>query len=169
MSDNFPRHGFQIGDFDAYAAWEEAQQAKAEAALAKEQRGITWGGHFVRVHREGGWSGSGPVLVIFGAVLTLEELREVEEPETVQRLIELHPRFLFARCYSVVEPEGEPGDTNRWEVWPITLDQFNHASWAGWNPGDESIQPWIIDAWTDMVQKRSYFEDEPLPPGVQAL
>lgn len=169
MSDNHPRTGFQINDLDAYFEWEQRQQAKAEAALAPEQRDITWGGHFVRIWREGGWAGSGPVLVIFGHVLSLEELRAAEEPETVQRLIALHPRFVFANCFSVVEPQGEYGDTNRWEIWPISEVQFNWARMVGWDPSDESIQKWIIDAWTDTVQKRSYFEDEPMPPGVTPL
>lgn len=169
MNTNLPRNAFQIEDLNAYFEWEERQQTRVEAALAKEQRDITWGGHFVRPYREGGWSGAGPVLIIFGSVYTLAEIEEKEEPETVERLRNLHRRFLFAQCFSVVEPDGEPGDTNRWDLWPITAVQFNAARAAGWDPTDSEIQPWIIDAWTDMSQKRSYFTDEPLPPGVTAL
>lgn len=164
-----PRNAFSINDMNAYFEWEERQQARAEAALTDEQRSITWGGHFLRLWREGGWAGSAPVLAIFGEVYTLEQLREYEEPDTVQRLIDKHPRFLFAMCYSVVEPDGEPGDTNRWEVWPISDWQFAQARQCGWDPGNDEIQSWVIDAWTDTTQKRTYFEDEPLPPGVTPL
>ena len=165
-----PRHAFRIDDVVAYFEWEKRQQARALAALTPEQQAITWGDHWIRFWREPGWSGQAPGIVIYGSVQPLEVLREHEEPETVERLIELHPRFVFSNCFSVVEPGGEYGDVNRWEIWPISKEHFDLAARCGWDDGaDVGLTRQSFSAIIELQARRIPFEDEPLPPGVTPL
>lgn len=151
---------FEINDLEAYFDWEAQQQERVKAALTDEQRAISWGDTFFRI-----WQlpMEPEPLIIFGEVYTLERLREKEEETTVNRLIERFPYFCFTKCYSVVEPEGELGDTNRYNMWPIERWQFVTAQQAGWQPRDPSVWSWLYLAGREYLAKRILFEDVPFP------
>lgn len=114
---------------------------RANRSLTPEQRSLTWGSYWVRFH-----AGE---LMIFGYVQTPDEveaaergcygdtLAEEEAAELRWAMKSVHERhgrgYLFGRCYSVVEPDGELGDTHRASAWPITAETFEAARVAGWD------------------------------------
>lgn len=123
------------------------QTDKANSHLAPQQAGITWGSHWIRFD---GMSG----LIIFGYVFTRDELiadersagaGEQELAWTINNIDDNHERgYLFSRCYSIVEPTGELGDTHRSNVWPITEGQFREAQAAHWHAAN---MPGALSGW----------------------
>lgn len=122
-----------------------AHEAAANATLAAAQRMVTYGDYWFRPMQTGPGS---PPLMIFGYVETLPEVTELEgqyydlsndedrlELEaTLAGIRDRHERgYMFGRCYSVVEPEGEWGDTHRANLWPITQAVFESARAKGWD------------------------------------
>ena len=51
--------------------------------------------------------------------------------------------FRFGRAYSVVEPEGELGDTHVCDMVPITEEEFNQSKGLHWIPEEISKLPWF--------------------------
>jgi hypothetical protein len=151
---------FEINDLEAYFAWEADQQERVRAALTVEQRSISWGDTFFRIWQ---MPMEPEPIIIFGRVYTLDELRRTEDEDTIARLVERFPYFCFTMCYSVVEPEGEPGDTNRYNMWPITKWQFAIAEQGRWDPHDPAVWPWLYVAGRDYLAKRKQFTDVPFP------
>lgn len=126
-----------ITDIEAYFAQMRAEEEAANANVHPDQAALTWGDHFVRFYE----MGPEGILAIFGAIYTASDY---ERSEGAQGLAEAEERmargYRFARCYSVIEPEGELGDTHVVTVWPITPEQFAQAKAAGWDPG---ALPWL--------------------------
>ena len=156
---------FGFNSFEEAMEWERKQQEAVEAALAPEQRAINWGDKFMRVWEDpyGGAAdpGEGHFLAIFGDIYTFEALAQIEEPDTMETLKRMETRFLFAECYSVVEPEGEPGSVNRWDMWPISTQEFERAKAAGWDVTDYSVWPWFKVKFREMVTKRGVIPGPP--------
>lgn len=58
---------------------------------------------------------------------------EEEADYTAEALAESRTRgYLFGRCYSIVEPEGEIGSTHVSQVMPISKELFDLARESGW-------------------------------------
>lgn len=123
---------------------------KANAALADEQKAVTWGSYWVRFYDL-------PArILIFGhiptwgefvagershypATMNTEETSEFEY--TVARMRENHDRgYMFGSAYSILEPRGELGDTHRGNLWPISQDLFDHAEDRAWVMDDFDVR-----------------------------
>jgi hypothetical protein len=145
-----------------YARWEETRQTAVQAALADEQKAITWGDKFVRVWREPAILDS-RLLAIFGDIYSWETLERAGDGDELAMLKLQESRFLYAQCFSVIEPKGEPGSVNRWDIWPITDNQFRLAEIAGWNPTHSTVWPWFREKVREMASKRGRIPEP--PPG----
>jgi hypothetical protein len=141
----------QFMEFDSIeqmSDWMADQTNKANAVLTDEQKGVTWGSHWVRFY----FPGPTDLMVIFGYCLTRDEAREsefrdarnnqdrLEAEQTTAGIIANHERgYLFGWAYSIMEPAGEPGDTHRAHVWPIDAETFEAAKAVGWEVFDPDL------------------------------
>lgn len=130
--------------FEAFGSVEEAfarlreQEAEANKRTSPEQAAITYGDHFVRL-----WDtwGSG-VLTIYGYIPTKEQISADEKSlgasdgELAARLTQLDASYAHGRryswCYSVAEPDGEPGFTHVSTMTKISGEEFETAKARGW-------------------------------------
>lgn len=140
----------EFESMDQAFAWMADQTERANAVLTEEQRQITYGDCWIRF-----WTPSlNDIIVIFGKVMTREEVHEsehrgavapfdiAEADATTQRVFEQHERgYLFGWAYSVIEPLGEPGDTHRAHVWPIGTDLFEAVKAVGWDIHHADLHP----------------------------
>jgi len=127
---------------EALFAEMRANEDAANAQVRPEQAALTWGDHFLRLYPMGE-----QVLAIFGRIPSAEEFERSEGSDGLARHTEIMERgYRFAWCHSIIEPEGEPGDTHVVTVWPITEAQFAEAKAVGWDP--ERL-PWIADVGPD--------------------
>lgn len=119
--------------------WMEEQTNAANAALAPEQRALTWGSTWVRFYA--------PYrIVIFGRVHEMDEVLAAERdlgapPGEVEwmrnRMIANHERgYLMGTAWSTIEPRGEDGDTHRANAWPCTAQLINEGREVGWVQSD---------------------------------
>lgn len=136
----------QFDSFEDALAMMERNTEWANAHLHEAQRRVTWGGYWVRFYDVPN------KVLIFGRVFTEAEMEAGErvvhpgeDPDeaaadadaTIARVRSAHERgYLFGMCYSVLEPDGEPGDTHRANLWPITQGLFDAARVAGWRLDD---------------------------------
>ena len=152
----------QFESFDSVEDMFAAMQANEEAAnatLAPEQQALTWGSHFVNFI-------PAQEIVVFGYCFTKEEAfqseydasppeeREAGWPqETVNHLASSLARgYLFGRCYSVIEPEGELGSTHKSQAWPIAPGLFQLAQRVGWRI--DRLDPLALAALDNAYQAR---------------
>lgn len=110
-------------------AFMQAQEAEANEHLRPEQAEIRddWAHDrwWVRPYPEAG-------CLIFGEAWSRERV-EAREPEAASHLREMRERgYLFGMAYSVLEPDGEPGDTHVANLMPISEQAFNEAKTHGW-------------------------------------
>jgi hypothetical protein len=143
---------FDVREFDNIEdAFDEMRRATdaANAVLHDKQRAVTWGDCWVRF-----WDPSDGI-VIFGRVLTEDELRESElrglnpnstDPDermeyeatvdSLTRMKESHEDggYLFSWCSSRIEP-GEYGSTHRANLWPCSRMLYDAAQEVGWQIG----------------------------------
>ena len=140
--------------FDSFGDAVDFMRKATDAAnetLAVEQRAVTWGSYWIRFVPE-------DQLMVFGHVYTKHELLEGEYKagsdlpelrETLQAMVANHDRgYMFGPAYSVIEPEGELGDTHRANLWPITRSQFLEAQSVGWVPGRvPGLYTWLSAAY----------------------
>lgn len=132
-----------VQGFNSFEEMQEFMRKQTEGAnerLAEEQKTITWGSHWVRF-----LDLDGSLLLICGYVDTLEEYLQKErdagaDEEEVEyakaTLPENHARgYMSGTAYSVIEPEGELGDTHRYNAWPISKELFEKVREAGWQLG----------------------------------
>lgn len=122
--------------FEEMIEFMDEQTKIANAGLAEDQKSLTWGSHFANFVPEDN-------LVVFGYVFTEDEnvksetecgASTEEAQATLASVRDNHERgYLFGRCYSIVEPRGELGDTHRASAWPIPASLFSAAKEAGWN------------------------------------
>lgn len=113
----------------------------AKARMTPEQEAITYGDYWMRV-----WEG----IPIFGYIIPRDELeaseRELgatdEEIEYENDVLDASYAngFRFGRAYSVMEPDGELGDTHVIDMIPITKEQFEEAKSLGWGEGLDNIE-----------------------------
>lgn len=135
-----------------FGSMEEALGAMARATemanrhLAADQRMITWGDRWVRFWQ---MSPTMPPIVIFGRVMTREEIEAGERAcmgdtpqhevdgeiaQTLRHIEHQHGRgYMFGKAYSVMESEGELGDTHRADMWPISERVYEAARKVQWN------------------------------------
>lgn len=110
-----------FGSQEQMIAWmqeqREARDRRAEM-LAPKQEELTWGSYWVRF-LEG--------LVIFGRVMTEEELAEEEDdaPDHFERL--MRRGTMWSLCYSALVVDGEWGSVDKAIVWPINKATFERA------------------------------------------
>lgn len=126
--------------------WREA----ALAGLAPAQADLTFGSHWVRFEDD---------LVIFGRVATLSEVGVAEmelgasgeeaAAMTHQISENMEAGLLYADCYSVVEVDGEVGNTHKASVWPIDESLFEQARRVDWDPYrlPDSGRALLTEAW----------------------
>jgi hypothetical protein len=132
-------------DLDEMVAFMQRAEQAANGRVVQAQRDLTYGDLWVRFHQ---------VAIIFGRVHTLEEIRDTElklgasEAEVEETLAQVRERFergyLFGTCFSVVEPDGELGDTHRSQVWPCPLELYQEAEAKRWEL--DGLEPWAIRA-----------------------
>ena len=106
----------------------------AKSAATPEQNAITYGDHWVRSYED---------FLIFGYIYTKEEMDAAEtalgasqeELEYEHRVYDRSYRdgFRFGKAYSIVEPDGELGDTHVCEMVRITTEEFNAAKSLNWS------------------------------------
>lgn len=112
---------------------EGVKQAKSRAT--DEQNAITYGDYWMRYWPEGD-------LYIFGYIIPPDELYASSAYEGVSKKeIEWEKQaaeenyqngFRFGRAYSVVEPDGELGDTHVSDMSKITKEEFEFAKSYHW-------------------------------------
>jgi hypothetical protein len=154
----------EFGDFDQALQWMQERTEEANGQLAPEQQALTWGATWVRFYDE---------LVIFGRILSREEMIEAESQvddyedpeeakaeaaETVARLLDSHERgYMFGKAYSVIEPDGEYGDTHRADMWPISEACFEDAQAERWEPAkmEAEYQQELVAASTAWMAHRA--------------
>lgn len=121
-------------------------EALANAGLHDKQRAVTYGSCWVRFYDIPNR------VLVFGKVMTPEVFAAEESvaaansdhpmspAELDHALLRLRERaergYLYGRCYSVIEPGGEFGDTHQANLWPISEDLYNAAQDAGWRMDD---------------------------------
>lgn len=67
-------------------------------------------------------------------VAIADEFGAAEFASIVEGLRERRTRgYLYGECFSVVEPDGELGDTHVSSVWPLTEEAFAEAKAHGWD------------------------------------
>jgi hypothetical protein len=126
----------QFDDMSDAFRWMEDQTNAANAALAPEQRSLSWGSTWVRFYA--------PYrLVIFGRVHEMEDVLSAErrlgadagEIEWQRnRLIANHERgYLMGTAWSSIEPRGEDGDTHRANAWPCSPEMIEEARAVQWD------------------------------------
>lgn len=122
--------GWHVTSFDSLdemLAEQARREAAANEAILPKQRELEWGGYFCQPIAEMG-------LIVFGRVLSHEEIVEGEGPDEVASLEDAYRRgYRFSFCSSVIEP-GEYGSKHISAVWPITEDDYNKAKDRGWEP-----------------------------------
>lgn len=116
---------------DMYAEMNRRTE-EGNAHLHDKQRSLTWGSHWVRfIHQM-----QPAMFAIFGRVWTREEVAASEDPEVVeQTAANLGRGYMFGTAYSTIEPDGELGDTHRYNAWPISEALFEAAREARWDIG----------------------------------
>lgn len=123
----------QFRSFDSIADMVDYMQKQTEwanANLAPKQQAVTYGDHWARFDQKG--------FVIFGKVATLDEATgstpSSEKDYELKSLTANHDRgYMFGKCYSVIEPTGEWGDTHRANLWPIPVEMFDAVKAVGWD------------------------------------
>ena len=131
-------HVQQFDSFDEALDAIAAARDAANATLAEEQKSLTWGSYFANFTTL-------PTAdcVVFGQTFTRQEVIDSEreagadaaEAEYTANHVGagLENGYLYARCYSVIEPDGELGDTHRASAWPISKELFKAAESVGWD------------------------------------
>ena len=125
---------------------------QAQARTTPRQSEITYGDHWMRL-----WdSGYGEAILIFGEIYTrkrlMDEERELgaEEDEIREEMLMMDGSyargFRFGRAYSVVEPDGELGDTHVSDMVPISQEEFDEARGLRWIPDEIVKLPWFATA-----------------------
>jgi hypothetical protein len=145
----------QFDNFEQMAKWMDDRTKEANLGLAPEQVAISYGHTWARFDQLD--TGIG---IVFGRIFTEAEYLagelddEVETPsETLARIRENHDRgYMYGIAYSMVEPDGEYGDTHRANMWPIDGDLFAAAAEAGWDHralpiGDQINLSIAFEAW----------------------
>jgi hypothetical protein len=151
----------EFGSLEEYFDWEQTQQQAVQDALADEQKAITWGQQFLRVWQEPSIIGPGQLVAIFGDIYSWQTLAQTEDEPALDALRRQQDRFLLARCYSLISPDGEVGSINRWDMWPITVNQFRLAEIAGWNPTHKDVWSWFLPKVKEMNAKRGLIPGAP--------
>jgi hypothetical protein len=133
----------------SFDSWSEMQEklgkmrTAANEGLAAAQKAVTYGDYWVRFYKE---------FTIFGRVMPLDEYMASEvslgaPPEeaeyTAAHVQRAHDEgMMWGMAYSVLEPEGELGNTHRANLWPIEERVFNAARDAEWDP--ERFPEWVL-------------------------
>lgn len=120
------------------------EQAKARATPA--QNAITYGDYWMRAWED---------ILIFGYIYTREEMdaAEVKLGATQEELEYEHQvydrsyadGFRFGRAYSVIEPDGELGDTHVSDMVKITKEEFESAKSLNWDFEQVVDTDWFIN------------------------
>jgi len=136
---------FQVFDdvdemFEAIGKGVDAAKARA----TPRQNAITYGDYWMRAFED---------FLIFGRITPEAELWATEaelgaseeelEWEMASMKANYDNGFRFGRAYSVVEPEGELGDTHVCDMVPITEEEFNQSKGLHWIPEEISKLPWF--------------------------
>jgi hypothetical protein len=124
---------------DAFA-WMKRQEDLANREVHPIQQKIVRGTHAMRLFHD---------FPIFGYIFTEDELREGERSHgadedelafTMEVLAKSYERgYRHGRWYSVVEPEGELGDTHILNLTPITRNDFEEAQSYGWQVAEDEL------------------------------
>jgi hypothetical protein len=136
---------FQVFDdvdemFEAIGKGVDAAKARA----TPKQNAITYGDYWVRVWED---------ILIAGHITPQEELWATEaelgaseeelEWEMASMKANYDNGFRFGRAYSVIEPNGELGDTHVSEMVPITEEEFKQLKGLHWIFEEAMKLPWF--------------------------
>ena len=134
--------------FDAISRGVESAKARA----TEKQNAITYGDYWMRM-----WEG----FLIFGYIQTREELdaeerrlgASEEELESEHEAMDYSYSngFRFGRAYSIIESEGELGDTHVSDMIPITKEEFEQAKECFWSLEAVQQLPWFNKTLLDRV------------------
>jgi len=116
----------------------------AKYRATPRQNSITYGDYWLRVFED---------FLIFGHITPEAELWATEaelgaseeelEWEMASMKANYDNGFRFGRAYSIVEPDGELGDTHVCDMVPITEEEFNQSKDLHWNLEDIRNLPWF--------------------------
>ena len=116
----------------------------AKNRATPKQNAITYGDYWMRSWED---------FLIFGYIYTREEMdseerrlgASEEEIEWEHQTYDdsYNNGFRFGRAYSVIEPEGELGDTHVCDMIPITKEEFEQSKDLHWIPEKISELPWF--------------------------
>lgn len=122
---------------------------QAQARTTPKQAAITYGDYWMRF-----WdTGYGEVLLIFGYITPFEEMMQTERDlgaddeelayERDMMKANYERGFRFGRAFSVVEPDGELGETHVSAMIPITKEEFDEARAVRWIPAEIDKLSWF--------------------------
>ena len=127
-------------EIQEFGSFEEAMDANrtatdaANSTLHPIQRAITFGTYWVRFydiqHRILIWGYVEPLQSVLDteAALTEDDDDGPDQDEVREHTQRNHDRgYMYGRAYSLIEPEGEWGDTHRANMRPITQELFYAA------------------------------------------
>ena len=130
---------------------EAAQQAAVRAAMTDEQKAMGHGDHFLRAFR---MAEGFPLIHMFGRVWSLEEMATKMGPDELESRQANEENFLYCSCYWPECPDGDRDDVNRYDMWPISPQQFEMGREYGWFAGHPLIWPWYRELGLKMVRTR---------------
>lgn len=137
--------------FEAFSSldemWEHMRENEEAANnhLAPEQGRVGYGDYWVRFHD------IDARVIIFGYVMDPGEVRlaemgvplqsgetAAERDEEVEQIMETmadsHSRgYMYGKCYSIIEVDGEWGSTHRANLWPIPQALYEAAKFVDWS------------------------------------
>lgn len=122
---------------------------QAQARTTPKQSAITYGDYWMRF-----WdTGYGETLLIFGHITPFEEMMQTERDlgaddeelayERDMMKTSYERGFRFGRAFSVVEPDGELGETHVSDMIPLSKEEFDEARLLRWIPEEVKKLPWF--------------------------
>jgi hypothetical protein len=141
MSEGF----IAFNSFEEFVEWSDRQTQQSNEHLHDQQRSLTWGSTWIRF-----WPQGDDIYLLFGRVATLDEVEAVEREHGAgdgeianmrERMSDSHERgYLHGQAFSVIEPDGEWGDTHRANMWPIRPELYEAMMQF-----PETLDQWMMD------------------------
>jgi hypothetical protein len=94
-------------------------------------------------------------LLIMGEILSLADMRDTEDPETIAMLREnLKRDLVYVKGYSIIEPEGEYGTIHVAALCPASKEAFDEFIAAGCVAVSPEQQPELAKVIQHLINRR---------------